>query len=630
VSAMANPTPAAAPSNALGFLRRLGKLTLDFSAGSLGVWLASSVTGEPVLSSLGAWIAVLGFAGTSLAAGGDRVVWYFIGTADLLRVALAGGVMAVLLTVASAMGFSTLGPTAIILAGATAVTFATLARLVRRWYAYAAIMERTGEELAKPRRVLLVGSSHASAALSLETRLQRLVGVEIVGILSEDPSRVGTRIEGVLVRGTVDDLMQMAEALDVSELIFALEQSEPTRQLMRQAEDAGFRVRAALSVQHLLESGPVHRPGAVTLRELVDGAGMSLNRYQKGAIGDRVQRVLVTGGAGFIGSHLVGQLLDRGYNVRVLDSFAYGRAGLLPYAGHPRLETLEGDVANLRDVSAAVRDVDGVIALAAIVGDPACNLDPEETSNLNYAATKTLVEACNFYGVRRLVFASSCSVYGASDTTLLTENSRLNPVSLYARTRVLSENIIFDRVTGDLEPVVLRLSTVFGLSPRMRFDLVVNTLTVRAVVDGRIQIFGGDQWRPNVHCRDAATAFVAALETPGAQVAGEVFNVGGEALNHTISAIGDLVAELVGDVEVRHEADAPDKRNYRVSFEKIRERMGFVPTYSVADGIREIAAAVRADEQLRAYALPIYSNVQALRERFESARRERLEVGPLD
>jgi len=234
VSAMANPTPAAAPSNALGFLRRLGKLTLDFSAGSLGVWLASSVTGEPVLSSLGAWIAVLGFAGTSLAAGGDRVVWYFIGTADLLRVALAGGVMAVLLTVASAMGFSTLGPTAIILAGATAVTFATLARLVRRWYAYAAIMERTGEELAKPRRVLLVGSSHASAALSLETRLQRLVGVEIVGILSEDPSRVGTRIEGVLVRGTVDDLMQMAEALDVSELIFALEQSEPTRQLMRQ------------------------------------------------------------------------------------------------------------------------------------------------------------------------------------------------------------------------------------------------------------------------------------------------------------------------------------------------------------------------------------------------------------
>jgi nucleoside-diphosphate-sugar epimerase len=213
---------------------------------------------------------------------------------------------------------------------------------------------------------------------------------------------------------------------------------------------------------------------------------------------------------------------------------------------------------------------------------------------------------------------------------LLTETSRLNPVSLYARTRVLSENIIFDRAVGDLEPVVLRLSTVFGLSPRMRFDLVVNTLTVRAVVDGRIQIFGGDQWRPNVHCRDAATAFLSALEAPAANVAGEVFNVGGEALNHTIAEIGEKVASIVGQVDVRHETDAPDKRNYRVSFAKIRERMGFVPQYSVEDGIREIVTAVRADERLQAYASPIYSNVQALRERFESARRERAEVGPLD
>src|SRR5206468_4543200 len=143
----------------------------------------------------------------------------------------------------------------------------------------------------------------------------------------------------------------------------------------------------------------------------------------------------------------------------------------------------------------------------------------------------------NFYGVRRLVFASSCSVYGASSHGMLTERSRLNPVSLYARTRVLSENILFDR-RGDVEPVVVRLATVFGLSPRMRFDLVVNTLTVRAVVDERISIFGGSQWRPNVHCRDAARAFILALEARAGAVAGEIFNVGGDALNHRISDLG--------------------------------------------------------------------------------------------
>ncbi|MDQ4080219.1 MAG: SDR family oxidoreductase, partial [Gemmatimonadota bacterium] len=264
-------------------------------------------------------------------------------------------------------------------------------------------------------------------------------------------------------------------------------------------------------------------------------------------------------------------------------------------------------------VSRAVRDVDGVIALAAIVGDPACNLDPEETTNLNYAATKILVETCNFYGVRRLVFASSCSVYGASDNDLLTERSRLNPVSLYARTRVLSENIIFDR-RGDVEPVVLRLATVFGLSPRMRFDLVVNTLTARAVVDKRIAVFGGDQWRPNVHCRDAARAFMTAFEAPAAAVAGEIFNVGGNAQNHRIGEIADMVAQIVGDVVVEHQKEIPDPRNYRVDFGKIRQVLGFEPAFSVAEGIREVAAAVQNNPTLQHHQSPVFHNVHALKQ----------------
>jgi len=596
----------------------------------LGAWLAVSVVPGGGALGLSAWAAALAFSSASLAVGGDRAVWYYAGTSDLLRLMVAGAFMSVVLAFVSAADLAVLTPSSIILASAASVAFATLARLVRRWHVLKTVGHVQDEVIARPRRVLLVGDSPGVSSLALESRVQRLAGVEIVGILSQDRSRVGTRIDGIPVCGTVEDMMVVADSMRVSEMVFAMEQSEETRLLMRTAEDAGLRVRSAMSVPDLVGTGPVHRPGNVTLRELVDGAGISAERYRREGPSGAMQRVLVTGGAGFIGSHLVGDLLTRGYNVRVLDSFAYGRAGLAPYLGHPRLETVEGDIADLRDLSAALRGADGVIALAAIVGDPACNLDPEETSNLNYAATKTLVEAANFYGVRRLVFASSCSVYGASDTTLLTEQSRLNPVSLYARTRVLSENIIFDRAAGDLEPVVLRLSTVFGLSPRMRFDLVVNTLTVRAVVDKRIQIFGGDQWRPNVHCRDAAAAFVAALEAPASRVSGEVFNVGGEQLNHRINDIGAMVAAVVGDVEVRQENDAPDKRNYRVSFDKIRDRLGFVPRFSVEDGIREIAEAITADPRLREYSLPVFSNVQALRERFESARRLRPELGAMD
>jgi nucleoside-diphosphate-sugar epimerase len=182
---------------------------------------------------------------------------------------------------------------------------------------------------------------------------------------------------------------------------------------------------------------------------------------------------------------------------------------------------------------------------------------------------------------------------------------------------VLSENIIFDR-HGNVEPVVLRLATVFGLSPRMRFDLVVNTLTARAVVDKTISVFGGQQWRPNVHCRDAARAFMLALEAPAAAVAGEIFNVGGDTLNHRIADIAAMVARMVGDVEIQMQDEIPDPRNYRVSFEKIRRILDFIPDFSVPAGIAEVAAAVQRDPALQCHHQPRYHNVHALREQLET------------
>jgi len=151
---------------------------------------------------------------------------------------------------------------------------------------------------------------------------------------------------------------------------------------------------------------------------------------------------------------------------------------------------------------------------------------------------------------------------------------------------------------------------------------------VRAVVDGKIAIFGGNQWRPNVHCRDAARAFIRALEAPAALVAGEIFNVGGDDLNHTIADLGNMVAEIVGGVHVTHQANVPDPRDYRVSFEKIRRTLGFEPEYTVAAGIKEVAAAVSAEPGLRAYQSAAYHNVQALQQAFTKPRRRRTDWIP--
>jgi nucleoside-diphosphate-sugar epimerase len=170
---------------------------------------------------------------------------------------------------------------------------------------------------------------------------------------------------------------------------------------------------------------------------------------------------------------------------------------------------------------------------------------------------------------------------------------------------------------------VLRLATVFGLSPRMRFDLVINTLTVRAAVEGKISIFGGNQWRPNVHCQDVARAFIAALEAPGTAVAGEIFNVGGDTENYRIAELGQMVAEIVGDVEVTMQDEIPDPRNYRVGFEKIRRVLDFTPALSVRDGIREVAAAVRESERLRDYSQPVFHNVHALRNLLQEVEQRR-------
>ena len=320
---------------------------------------------------------------------------------------------------------------------------------------------------------------------------------------------------------------------------------------------------------------------------LVDSNRPPIPPYDVG----RGQSVLVTGGAGYIGSRLVRDLLGRGYHVRVLDNLLYGGESIADLDGHPCFELIVDDFRSQIVVDAALRGAEAVVHLGAIVGDPACALDQDFTIQTNLEATQLLIAGAKRAGIRRFLFASTCSVYGASDG-VLDETSALSPVSLYAHTKMASEEAVLAAKDDVFAPVNLRFATVYGVSHRPRFDLVVNLLTAKAVTEGQITIHGGEQWRPFVHVADIASSIVLALEAPVDGVSGETFNVGSTDENYHLSKIGELIADLVPSADVLTNDQIHDRRNYFVNFHKLRDRLGFRPAHTVRSGIVEVVDLV--------------------------------------
>jgi nucleoside-diphosphate-sugar epimerase len=305
---------------------------------------------------------------------------------------------------------------------------------------------------------------------------------------------------------------------------------------------------------------------------------------------------LVTGGAGYVGSLVVDELLARGTRVRVLDALLHGGVpSLLGAWGRPGFEFVRGDVLYPHIRRAALAGVDSVVHLAAIVGDPACARRPELAQHVNLDATRALLADCEELGVRRLVFASTCSNYGKMPGDLLaTEEFELRPVSLYARTKVAAELDVLAKGRNGLETCCLRFATVYGSSPRMRFDLTVNEFTRDLVLGEELVVFGEQFWRPYVHVRDAARAVGAVLDAPRDAVDGEVFNVGSTEENYRKLDIVELLQQRLPDARVRYVHKDEDPRDYRVAFEKIDLTLGYRPRYTVGDGIDEIMALLRS------------------------------------
>jgi nucleoside-diphosphate-sugar epimerase len=325
-----------------------------------------------------------------------------------------------------------------------------------------------------------------------------------------------------------------------------------------------------------------------------------------------ISNVLVIGGAGYIGSALLPKLLDRGYHVRLLDLLLFGPEPVAKVIHHPNLEIIKADFRQVDKVVEAVRGIDAVIHLGAIVGDPACALDEELTTEVNLMATRMIAEVAKGSGVDRFIFASTCSVYGASDE-ILDERSALSPVSLYARSKIASETVLAGLADSHFSPVILRFGTVYGLSGRNRFDLVINLLTAKGIVDGQITVYGGSQWRPFVHVDDVALAVFKVLEAPRVLVDNQIFNVGSDEQNYTIEQIGKIVHRLVPTAELVSMGSDTDRRNYRVSFRKIHEVLGFSPRWTVEDGVQQVIAAMTSGK-VQDYRDARYNNAQFLRE----------------
>lgn len=329
------------------------------------------------------------------------------------------------------------------------------------------------------------------------------------------------------------------------------------------------------------------------------------------------QNILVIGGAGYIGSALLGKLLAKGHHVRLLDLMVFGDEPISHLLHHKNLEVMHGDFRHVESVVEAMQGMDAVIHLGAIVGDPACSLDENLTIDVNLTATRMIGELAKAHGVRRFIFASTCSVYGACDE-ILDERSFVRPISLYGQTKLASEQILFKMATDQFKPTIVRFATIYGLSGRTRFDLVVNLLTAKAKLEGKITVNGGAQWRPFVHVDDAAAAVARIVEAPLQIVAGEIFNVGSNEQNYTISQIGELVHEQVVSAELIVNETDTDRRNYRVNFNKIRNHLGFDPQWTVERGIQQVLEAI-ANGDVQDYRDARYSNVKFLTESANAA-----------
>ncbi len=322
-----------------------------------------------------------------------------------------------------------------------------------------------------------------------------------------------------------------------------------------------------------------------------------------------MKTVLITGGAGYVGSILVPKLLTQGYKVVVVDTLFFTDIGLTAVKSNPNLKIVQGDIRDKELLKKALQGVNAVIHLASISNDPSSDLNPQLTVEVNYDSTLHLLTLSKEAGVTRFINASTSSVYGIKDIPNVTEEVSLDPLTVYSKTKADAEHFVTKSNDGKFTAVNIRPATVMGYSPKMRLDLTVNILTMHALTKGKITVFGGGQKRPNIHIEDITDYYCRLLEIPAEKIAGKTFNAGYE--NFTVSQIAEMVKEIIGPHVTIETTPSNDNRSYHISSAKIEKELGLKPAHTIKDAVLDIKKA--AEKNLLDWSNPNFYNVKKMK-----------------
>jgi nucleoside-diphosphate-sugar epimerase len=326
---------------------------------------------------------------------------------------------------------------------------------------------------------------------------------------------------------------------------------------------------------------------------------------------NKIWNVLVTGGAGYVGSVLVPKLLAAGHRVTVLDLYLYGEDLFAPYRGNPNLIEVKGDLRDPVAVKRALTGCNAVIHLACISNDPSFELNPDLGKSINYDCFQPLVKASKDAGVKRFIYASSSSVYGVKKEAEVTEDLALQPLTDYSKFKAMCEDVLEQEREPGFTTLTLRPATVCGYGKRQRLDVIVNILTNHAVNTGRMKVFGGSQLRPNLHIEDMTDLYLLTLQLPAEQIDGRVYNAGYE--NHPLMHLAEIVRSVAGNIEI-DVVPTDDLRSYQVSSKRILREIGFAPKRTIEDAVRDLKSAFDAGKLTDPLSNPMYFNIKRMQE----------------